>query len=410
MLNEQQTWACADWVMTQVRQVIENFGPRAPGSEEERRAQEYIREEMKAFCDGDVILEPFPLAAKAFFALAAVTAFFFTLSALCWHMHPFCSVVLDGVALAVLYFQLFRYRLFLDPFFPKKESCNVYGRIRPSGEIRRRVILAGHVDSACEWRFLYWMPRFFRPLMIALFSGLAVLTLLHAGGSVAWILGGEAWTVASRIVLLQWVLSPLLLVGLFFSDLKQPVPGANDNLTGVFSSLAIGRALKQEGLSLKHTELVLVSMGSEEAGLRGAKVFARKHKEDFSDVQTLFIGLETLRDPEYLTIYDRDMNGMVRHDEQVCSLLKEAGKICGLDLPFGSLFLGSSDAAVFTQAGWQAGLLAAMDPAPPAYYHTRLDNWDNMSRDCLKTAIQVTCAALKLFDEEAAEPMEFSDN
>ncbi|NLN93679.1 MAG: Zn-dependent exopeptidase M28 [Candidatus Hydrogenedens sp.] len=403
MLNESQSEACASWVMEQVRHVIETFGPRAPGTAAERDAQKYIRDEMQDFCDGEVVLEPFTLASQAFFAMPAVTALIMLLSVVCWYVHPWISVGLDLLALAVLYFQFLRYRLFLDPLFPKSESSNVYGRIAPSGEIRRRVILAGHVDSAREWLFLYLLPCFFWVMVIAFFVGLTLLMLIHLGSAVAWAVGGSLWEKVSRVAVFQWILCPLPYAGIFFSNLRRAVPGANDNLSGVFTSMAIGRALKKEGLSLAHTELVLVSMGSEEAGLRGAKVFAEKHKEAFSDVQTLFIGMETFRDLEHMTIYDRDMNGTVHHDEQVCCLLKEAGKVRGLDLPFGSLFFGSSDAAAFTQAGWQAGLLAAMDPAPPPYYHTRLDNWDNMSQECLQQAIQIASTALRLFDKQTEE-------
>lgn len=406
MLNESQSESYAAWVVEQVRHVIECFGTRAPGSEGEREAQEYIREAMADFCDGEVLLEPFQVADKAFFYMPAVASLFIIFSVFCWHVHPLLSVALDLYAVTLLYFQLLRYRLFLDGMYKPGESCNVHGRIAPSGEIRRRVILSGHVDSAHEWRFLYLIPRFFRLAVIALFTGLTLLVLLHLGTALAWAAGGVYWEQALRIGWFQWVLFPLPFIGFFFNNMQVVVPGANDNLSGVFTSLAIGRALKKEGLSLAHTELMIVSMGSEEAGLRGAKVFAEKHKESCSDVQTLFIGLETFRDLEHMTIYDRDMNGRVRHDPQVCALLKEAGKRCGLDLPFGSLFFGSSDAAAFTQAHWQAGLLAAMDPAPPSYYHTRLDNWDNMNPDCLQQAIRITAVALKLFDEQPEEVQE----
>lgn len=400
MLNDSQINTCAAYVMERIKHVIEAFGPRAPGSEGERKAQEFIREELEACCDGGVSLESFQVAGKAFFAMTAVASLFFLASVALWTVHPLVSMVLDMTGLAVLYFQLVRYRLFLDPFFPKSTSHNVYGRIRPSGEIRRRVILSGHADAACEWRFSYLAGSLFRFIMIGLFVGLGGIVLFHIAGTVAWLAGEGVWAAVQRFMPLQWVLSPALVIAFFFSNLNLTVPGANDNLTGVFVAVGIARFLKDAGVRLENTELVIASLGSEEAGLRGAKDFAEKHREEFGDVETIFIALETLRDLEYLKVYNRDMNGIVKHDEEVCRLLRDAGKDCGLDLPYASVFLGSSDAAAFSQAGWKAGMLAAMDPGPPLYYHTRLDNWDNMDEKCLCKSIAVVCAAISRYDAD----------
>ena len=401
MLNESQISGCAAYVTERTRHVIESFGPRAPGSEAERRTQELVRQELTACCDGEVLFEPFQVAGKAFFSMQAVAASILMVSVVLWHAHPLISVGLDLLALSVLYFQLWRYRLYLDPFFPKSASHNVYGRISPGGETTRRIILSGHADAACEWRFAYLAPRLFPYFMIALLAGLAGIVLLHLAGFIAWLAGGSLWEAAQQMQWLQWLLVAGIVLGVFFNNVSRTVPGANDNLSGTFAAIGIAKHLKESGVQLQNTELGIAILGSEEAGLRGAKVFAERHKAEFEDVDTAVIVLETLRDLDHIKVYNRDMNGTVRLDD-VCRLLQEAGRACGLDIPYASVFLGSTDAAAFAQAGWRAGVLAAMDPRPADYYHTRLDNWDNMDEACLRKAIAVVCAAIRIYDTRKA--------
>ena len=109
-------------------------------------------------------------------------------------------------------------------------------------------------------------------------------------------------------------------VGFFFDDPKRPVDGANDNLTGVFASMAVLQFLSFNNIELEHTEVVAVSMGGEEAGLRGSKAFVKAH--DFSDVETVCIAVDTLRDFEYMGVFNKDMSGTVKHDKQAVALLQ----------------------------------------------------------------------------------------
>lgn len=400
MLNKCSISACAAYVTERTRHVIESFGPRPPGSEAERKAQEFVRDELAACCDGEVLLESFPVAGTAFFAMHVVAASLLLLSILLWQVHPALSLLLDAAALSVWYFQLVRYKAFLDPFFPKTTSCNVYGRIKPKGKVRRRVILSGHADASCEWRYGHLTPRLLPYIIMGFLGGLVVLVLLHVLGFAAWSAGGAFAGAATWLGSLQLLLFPSVALAVFFNNIAVTVPGANDNLSGVFTAVGIARHLKESGNPLQNTELGIAILGSEEAGLRGAKDFARRHKAECEDVETIVIVLDTFRDLDHFCVYNRDMNGTVRHDAGVCRLLQAAGKECGLSLPFATVFLGASDASAFTQAGWRAALLSAMDPRPADYYHNRRDNWDNMDEECLRNAIAVVCTLVRTLDAE----------
>ena len=174
----------------------------------------------------------------------------------------------------------------------------------------------------------------------------------------------------------------------------------NDNLTGTLSSVAILKYLKDNDISFENTEVIALSAGSEESGLRGSKAYMKAHKADLTDVPTVFIGLETFRDYEDIAIYQRDMTGTVKMDAGVCSLLKKAGKEAGLDLPYSSVYVGASDGAAVQQAGIPAVTLAAMNPGPPRYYHTRRDTADNMNMKTVEKCLEIALNALFIYDEE----------
>ena len=192
------------------------------------------------------------------------------------------------------------------------------------------------------------------------------------------------------------------MIGLYWMvNYKRPVDGANDNLSGCYMGIAILKALKDEGIEFENTEIGVVLTGSEEAGLRGSKAFAKANKEMLNDgVETVFVSLDTIRELEFAKIYDKDMTGMVKNDRRVAELLQSAAKTVGIEVPIGTIELGSTDAAAMSQAGVPASAFTAMDPTPARYYHTRLDTADNLSAQAIDTGVKIALETIFLFDEK----------
>ena len=185
-----------------------------------------------------------------------------------------------------------------------------------------------------------------------------------------------------------------------FTDNKRYVDGANDDLSGCYVASAVLKYLAENDITFENTEVIAMLAGGEEAGLRGSKAFFEAHPEYKNDgVETVFISADTIRDEDYMMIYERDMTGMVKNDKRVCDLLKRAGLKRGLDIPVGAIPLGSTDAAAASQAGIAAASIVAMDPAPAQYYHTRLDTADILNPDCIEKIIGVLLEAVFDFDE-----------
>ena len=92
------------------------------------------------------------------------------------------------------------------------------------------------------------------------------------------------------------------------------------------------------------------------------------------------------------------MSGTLKHDKQAKELVKNAASNCGLDLPYASIYIGACDAAAFTQIGVKATGFAAMDPTPPRYYHTRLDSWELLEPEAIRTGIEVVTETCCMYD------------
>lgn len=385
-----------------IKKICKDVGPRPAGSEQEHEAQKLMAAELDGACD-KVEIEPFDVHPGAFLGwiltdgimmIAAIVLFFFGMSAI--------ALALCALSLIFAIVEFLLYKKLLDPFFPKKTSHNVVAVRKPKGEVKRRIIFSGHADSANEWRFTYYGgSKLLVPIIGLGFVGILLGLVLGIWAVAA----GHAFSAADsgalnvmRYVFLAWI--PILFTALFFENKKRPVMGANDDLTGCFISMAVVKYMQQHDIRFENTEVWVVLTGSEEAGLRGAKAFCKAHKNELSDVETVFVGLDTIRDYDFAAVYSRDLTGTVKNDAGACALVKEAAKQTGLDLPYKSVFFGATDAAAVTQAGMKAVSVSAMDPAPAKYYHTRLDTADNLDIKTVEAVLGVTLETAFLFDEK----------
>ena len=82
---------------------------------------------------------------------------------------------------------------------------------------------------------------------------------------------------------------------LFFFKTKWSVMGANDNLSGIAVLQGIAETLgTNKKLIPNHTKILLVSFGSEEAGLRGSKRWIKRHKDELDERPFYFLNFDGL--------------------------------------------------------------------------------------------------------------------
>lgn len=403
----------ANYVFRGIKKLCKEVGPRAAGSPEELKAQEIMADDLRTTCD-DVKLEPFTVHPGAFMAWIRIMVFCGCVAGLLVFASMFLSAFAKPMLIAAAVFILISiffciseflfYKQTIDPFTRKATSHNVVAVRKPSGDVKRRIIFAGHADSAPEWRFTYWGGH---KLVVgitvtSLVGVLVVLGFCIADLVFAFMGNFEGNTVVKVFSIITICLEPLFASCILFYNPKKYVEGANDNLTGCYIAMAMPRYLSDHDIRLENTEVWAVCTGSEEAGLRGSKAFAQEYAKQFkdeSDVETVFVAVDTIRDFDHMTIYNKDMTGLVNNDSEACALVKAGAKLAGYDIDYKSVSLGATDAAAASQAGIKAAAFAAMDPAPARYYHTRLDTHENMDLKTIEAAVDICLNTMFLFDE-----------
>ncbi len=386
-----------NYTVREIKKICKTIGPRIAGSEQEHEAHKHIAEEMKTCCD-EVAIEEFKLSPEAFMSWVRIDGTLILLSILFTFLNlAIVSFVLTSIALVCLFCEFLMYWEFYDKLFPKATSHNTIGVRKASGETKQRIIFSGHVDSSHEWTYTRLGGA---PLLYAV-GAYGVISMLYVFVSSILIgFGIVNPEIAETLKYIQLAAIPGAILVLFFVNFNINVEGAYDNLTGAIGSVAIMKYLKDNDIRFENTEVVAMAAGSEESGLRGSRNYIKDHMDELKAVPTVFIGLETFRDYESMAVYARDMTGTVKMDSRACALVKKAGEMAGVDLPYSSVFVGASDAAAVQKLGIPAVTLASMNPGPPRYYHTRGDTAENMDMKTVEKCLDIAFNTLFLYDEE----------
>ena len=406
-----------DYTVKEITNVIKKYGPRESGNENCLAAQKHIKKEMDAFCD-ETGFESYKMAPKAFLHFTKLVSCAVILAVVVCAVLVFTSVItfflaqciVGGVVLVSLLITLFEflmYKQFMDPLYKKVEGHNFYAVRKPKGEVKKRIIISGHIDAAYEWRHIYYSKKvnLMTPLMgITIVSAvvslvIAVITIIANFVD----MGSFGQFMLDYSYYFHFVTALAMITLYLFVDFKTISPGANDNLTGTYAAVAALRMLDMAGVEFENTEVCAMITDGEEAGLRGCKQWAKDHYDEYvnSGVETAVLCVDTLTDLEYLNVYSRDMTGTVKNHPELSQLVMDAAIESGHDtLKFASVFFGSSDAAAFSQAGIKATCLAAMDPAPADYYHNRRDSYDRLVPEAIKTGYEVIISTILKFDEK----------
>ena len=394
-----------NYALKNIKTICKSFGPRPVGGEAEKNAQEYLKKELETTCDS-VVREEFKCSDKAFMAWVPMCAILIIIGHILFTLGlPAVSIGLAAFSLLLIVLEFIFYLPVLDTFFPKKTSGNVIGVRKASGETKRRIIFSGHTDSAFEWTFTYHGGR---PAVMGVIITAVVAVLLLIGGGIYALIAkdGMVWTsdntVLKVLAVISYVTIPVLIGGIFFSNYNRPVMGANDDLSGCMVSAAVLKFMEANNIRFENTEVCVICAGGEEAGLRGSKAWAKAHAQEIKDegVETIFVDFDTVREHEFMAIYDKDMTGVVKNDIRVAKLVQQAAKNVGYDVPIKAIELGSTDAAAISQAGLPATAFTAMDPSPARYYHTRLDTEDNLDPKTVEIGLKIALETAFLFDEQ----------
>ncbi|HEY8517422.1 MAG TPA: M28 family peptidase [Candidatus Binatia bacterium] len=386
-----------------VRTVLEEIGPRESCSESERRLGQRLAQRWREL-GLDVRTETFTCHPKAFLGFIPISTFLYLLATITYWIWPLVCFVFAAASFALIWFELLRYREFIDPLFRAAQGENVIGVLKPSGETKRRVIVSAHQDSAYEFNLWYFLKGAAVPVMILGF-GAALVPLF--GGLLKSLMGAGNDSFAFNVVGFTAIaLYPI--VGLnFFFHTYSVVPGAMDDLAGISVVDAVTRALsdaRREGGALESTEIVVLALAAEEAGLRGAKRFAERHRDELHAIPTYVLNVDGVYDERYLTVIHRELTTGARHDPRLVRLARERAAARGYTCQQHMIPLGASDGTAFAHAGVPSVTLLCQDATRLVpNYHTRLDTLDWVRPESLQVMLQLVLDMIEQIDRGVCE-------
>jgi aminopeptidase YwaD len=390
-----------DYMYNLVQRVIDEIGPRPACSQAEKKLGRFLADEWRPICDR-VETEPFTCRPGAFLGVIRLSVVLCLVSIILYWFYPFAAVVLAALSLSMLILELVRYREFIDFLFLPDQGENIVGTMRPRGEARRRVIVSAHLDSAYEFRIWRMFGTAAVPLM-----GLAVLgILITLGGSLAKTiayLGG--WENASTFTVLGIVMAafgPVVALFLFFQSDKA-VPGAMDDMAGIAILDATGRCLHESqnsgGFYPENTEVVLLATSSEEAGLRGAKRYVKRHLAELEKTPTYAIFLESTADERHLAAVTGELFTGAKHDRGLVEMAQKIAASHNWPIQSKPIPLGATDATAFSKKGIRATCLLSQDTSRLApNYHTREDTLKHVHPEALSVTLQMVLEMIQRID------------
>jgi len=389
---------------------IDEVGPRPSCSDPEKKLGEMIRKEWRPFCD-DVKRERFRCHPGAFTGHIPWVAIFYILGAVLYWFCPPAALISAFLSFSLIFFELLRYREYVDFLYPVREGVNVTGVIKPSGKVKKRIIVSAHLDSAYEFRVWYYLKNGAVALSILILLGLLVLMGGAAAKTVSFFAGYSYGAANTVIGIITTALIPAVAPFLVFASGKA-VPGAMDNMAGIAVVSGTGRYLARSRNSGKggnggdndeylpvNTEVILLATSAEEAGLRGAKRYVEKHLSELREIPTYGLFLDGIYDEQHLTIINREYCGRGKHDPGLIRMAQDVAEDRGWPVKTNPIILGATDASAFSVKGIPSVCIGCQDITRLVpNYHTRLDTYDQVRPESLSVCMEMMVELIKRID------------
>ena len=399
----------AENILNLVKEVIDETGPRLPGSEEEKRGAAKFAEQITRETGLETTTEPFKMAPVASIGFIPVLGYLGYLSLILFYLTPIASFILALGLLIYAILQIFTYTGVLDFLFKKHPSQNVYATLEPnSGKVDRTILLSGHLDSSWCWQLSAINPNTMMVKTIIGVISVATIALVSliaiCNGALSFmfwaqpggILDVDEKKIANFGYLIMYIIPIFAVPGCYWLsqyltwDKKKASPGAMDNLTGCELGLAVVKYYKNHPEELpENTRLICAGLGCEEAGLKGSEAFTKAHKADF-DAHYYNINLDSFRDYEHFNAIKGDTWLFSKFDKDLVNITFEALQEIGVPNP-GIIEnpVGGCDSTPFVRAGVKTVTIAAQDPRPTNYYHTYNDTVEGLNLPTLEKGFEL---------------------
>ena len=396
----------SDTALNHVKHFTNTIGPRGSTTPEEKKAHEYCKAALEQL-GYEARWEEYYSATSGWhpFALAlglmtlAVVIYYFTGRSPNASMGALAATVIAIIAVSSFFLQLLKYDNPLRWFLPVAKSQNVWAVARPRGEVKKRVVVTGHVDthraalamqSVGLWRLFQVLTNL---------AGVVLLVLLAL-----FIYGIFSPGLLLRDIALY--VSAVLIAGLVFTlqpDFTPYVKGGNDNATGAAAVLALAERLKREPLA--NTEVFLVNTGCEEVHHYGLADWIKRHAEaDAPGASYLVLDNIGGKNSDLNYVIEETLVFPKKSDAGLIQIAEAVAKE-NADLPAKPFVYRGLDSELSTcvHYGQKALGLLNFDPKTrmPPYFHTARDDFDNVDPELLDKSERFAWAILQKIDSQA---------
>ena len=388
----------AKFIFDFCKTIIDKHGPRLPGSAEEKAAQADIAKIMEEATGVKPTVEKFRLAPRASIGAIPYLGYAGFVALALYYIHPIPAFIVSLCTLLFAVVQVFTYKGWFDKLFKQEESCNVYSVIDGKGEIDHTIVFSGHADSSWLWQMAAKNPK---TMIIRTVLGVVGVVAVIIGSLLRFIFG--MWSVVKPDTMempfyLFLLITPLLFIYGLYSlciylshDKKKASPGAMDNLTGVGASILMGKYFKENPDKLPdNCRVIIASLGSEEAGLKGSEAFMKAHAGDKNLlINPYFFNIDSLRDYEHFNAVKGDSWLMSKFDDDMKNMLVKAFENAGVKPNIIVNPVGGCDSTPICRAGYKTITFAAQKPDVTDYYHTYRDTCDGLNINTLEKSVDI---------------------
>lgn len=408
----------SDYMYSIINNICQKFGPRYSSSQAEEDANIWIKDELDKFAD-ETFLDEYnvrpAMYPQGFIKIAGILGLTSPLFMIFQFPLPIFSAVFVIIALWVLYSEMMLMKGWIWPFFKKRTSSNVFGIIKPTDEVKFRIIFEGHSDSAKEMNIASYPPKLRRWIAIIGLYFLAHTIIFSIWKFTYQIVGGFplvifntpiiSWTIIDVIYFISLIVIYPFFIWILKGFLgKTVVLGANDNLSATAVTLAIGKYLSNN--RPKNVEIWVGSQGSEEVGDKGAGAFVKKYGKKGVLDDSFTVVLECCGAAEAMAIIEKDMHRAI-YDKDINDLLEKSYNLVKeenpeiLKLKRVNLKIGACDACQYIHNGYKASAMFGIEEKKnkAVNWHSVKDTPENIEKKVLKDFLNVSLKFVELIDE-----------
>ena len=398
-------------------EICDLYYTRLPGSENEKKAQEYIYEKFKNIKSDEVSIQKFKIYPKFFLYWPRLSFLLFIFGLLFYLLIPLISFILIFLSVLNIILKTFSFTGF-DIFFPKKESMNVIAKLKPktqiNGKSKRILIIGGHMDSTYEFPIASKLGTNGFNLLIPLGIWLLVILLGFLINAIVSILNSHMIRNIYEIVNIfskpDWIYIIALVGTPYLGWLainfihNEPVAGANDNLSGISVIFEVFKYFSENKEVLTNLELWAVSFGSEEAGMIGSKTLAKEIKKklqnnNFDSKEVWVINFDSVGSNGELHIATKEPLYRCKYLPNVYEELEKIAKKYDIKYVVKSLAAGT-DSAPFGRLKIPAtGIICFGDKKAPPNWHSLKDIPENIDERGLKNSVKLLVPFIIEVDE-----------